>query len=75
LPEVLQDVVRTWEVQRLPQYALELAAAVHRFYDTVPVLQAGETSLLRTRLALVVAVRTVLAKVFDLLGVERREVM
>lgn len=75
LPEVLQDVARTWDVQRLPQYALELAAAVHRFYDTVPVLQAGESDALHARLALVVAVRTVLATVFDLLGIEKLEVM
>lgn len=74
-PEVLQDIARMWEVQRLPQYALELATAVHRFYDTVPVLQAGESDVLKTRLALVVAVRTVLTGVFDLLGVEKREVM
>lgn len=75
LPEVLEDIVRTWEVQRLPQYALELARAVHRFYDTVPVLAAGSPETVRARLALVVAVETVLAKVCDLLGVEKREVM
>lgn len=75
LPEVLEDIARTWEVQRLPQYALEFARAVHRFYDTVPVLRTEERDLLRTRLALTVAAQTVLAKVFDLLGVEKREVM
>ncbi|MDP3685553.1 MAG: arginine--tRNA ligase [bacterium] len=75
LPEVLEDIARTWEVQRLPQYALEFARAVHRFYDTVPVLRTEERDLLRTRLALTVAARTALAKVFDLLGVEKREVM
>ena len=75
LPEVLEDVVRTWEVQRLPQYALDLARAVHRFYDTVPVLAASSPETVRARLALVVAVETVLAKICDLLGVEKREVM
>lgn len=75
LPEVLEDVVRTWEIQRLPQYALDFARAVHRFYDTVPVLRTEERGLLRTRLALTVAAQAVLAKTFDLLGVEKREVM
>ncbi len=73
--EVLEDVVRTWEVHRLPQYALDLARATHRFYDTVSVLSTPEPDLLRARLALVVAVQVALAKVFDLLGVEKREVM
>lgn len=75
LPEVLEDIARTWEVQRLPQYALEFARAVHRFYDTVPVLRTEEQDVLRTRLAIIVAAQTVLATVFDLLGVEKREVM
>ncbi|TSC72750.1 MAG: arginyl-tRNA synthetase [Parcubacteria group bacterium Gr01-1014_38] len=75
LPEVLEDIVRTWEIQRLPQYTLEFARAVHRFYDTVSVLRTEERDLLRMRLALTVTAQTVLAKVFDLLGVEKREVM
>lgn len=75
LPEVLEDILRTWEVPRLPQHALDLARAVHRFYETVPVLAATERDLLRSRLSLVVAVQSVLGAVFDLLGVERREVM
>lgn len=75
LPEVLEDIVRTWEMQRLPQFALEFARAVHRFYDAVPVLRTEERDLLRTRLALTVLAQTMLAKMFDLLGVEKREVM
>lgn len=74
-PEVIQDVARTWEVQRLPQYVLEVAKAVHRFYDSVPVLQAPEGDLLRGRLVLARAADAVLEKCFELLGVERPEVM
>lgn len=75
LPDTLEDVIRTWEVQRLPQYALELARAVHQFYDTVPVLGTKESGLLRSRLALITAAQRTLSTVFDLLGVEKREVM
>lgn len=75
LPEVVEDVVRSWEVHRLTQYAFELARAVHRFYDAVPVLASTERDVLRARLSLVVAAQTVLGVVCDLLGVERREVM
>lgn len=75
LPEILEDIVASWEVHRLPQYALELARTVHRFYDAVPVLAAEVGDVLHARLSLVVAARTTLGVVFDLLGVERREVM
>lgn len=75
LPEVLEDIVRTWDVPILPHYALALAKATHRFYDTVPVLQATESGERQTRLALVLAVRQTLGTVLDLLGVEKREVM
>jgi arginyl-tRNA synthetase len=71
----VEDVVRSWEVHRLPQYAFELARAVHRFYDAVPVLASTERDVLHARLSLVVAAQTVLGVVFDLLGIERREVM
>lgn len=74
-PEVVEDVVRSWEVHRLTHYAFELARAVHRFYDAVPVLASTERDVLRSRLSLVVAAQTVLGAVFDLLGIERREVM
>ncbi len=75
LPEVLEDIVRTWDVPLLAQYALALAQATHRFYDTVPVLQATAQDQLQTRLALVMAIRQTLGTILDLLGVEKREVM
>lgn len=75
LPEVLEDIARTREVQRLPQYALDVARAVHRFYDTVPVLSVPESDLVRGRLILTLAMHSVLEKVFDLLGVEKPSVM
>lgn len=75
LPEILEDIGASWEVHRLAQYALDLARAIHRFYETVPVLSASESDILQARVSLVVAARTVLGVVFDLLGVEKREVM
>jgi len=74
-PEVVEDVAASWEVQRLPHYALELAKAVHLFYDAVPVLAADSNDVKAARLTLVLAAKTTLANTLDLLGVEKRDVM
>jgi arginyl-tRNA synthetase len=74
-PEVVADVAHSWEVQRLPQYAFDLARAIHHFYDTLPVLSAGSNELIAARLTLALAAKTVLGNALDLLGVEKREVM
>lgn len=75
LPEVVEDVAESWEVHRLPRYAYELASAVQKFYDAVPVLQAESEDLQSARLTLVFAAKVTLGVVLDLLGVEKREIM
>lgn len=74
-PEVAEDVAVSWDVQRLPQFALELARTVHQFYDTVSILTAESKELISARLTLALAARTVLGNTLDLLGVEKREIM
>jgi arginyl-tRNA synthetase len=62
------------EPHRLPRYALEVAAAFHKFYDTCRVL-TDEPSLRLGRLALVAATRVVLANTLELCGVSAPERM
>ncbi len=56
-------------------YLMELAAALHRYYAAVPVLNAPEPGLVRARLALLAAVGHVLKGGLALLGVSAPEKM
>ena len=67
-PEVIEDTAKDYQVQRLPQYALDLAAAFHQFYRDCRVVSDDE-NLSQARLALTLAAKTVLKSVFDLMGI------
>jgi len=67
LPELLDIAVRKLEVHHLPHYAQELAAEFHAFYTECQVVSDDEP-LTRARLKLVMAARTVLARVLHLMG-------
>lgn len=75
LPEVVADISRTFEVQGLAYYALELAKAIHVFYKQVPVLGSDDKKLIAGRLQLVLAARKVLGQTLDLLGISKPDVM
>ncbi len=74
-PELVEDVAMTWDVQRIPKYASDLAKAIHLFYEAVPVLTADADDVKAARVTLAIAAKAVLGNTLDLLGVERREVM
>lgn len=74
LPEVVEDTAKDYQAQRLPQYALDLAASFHQFYrDCHVVLE--DKKLSQARLALVQASRIVLKNALDLLGIPAPEKM
>lgn len=75
LPEVVGDITRTFEVQSLAYYALDLAKAVHVFYKHAPVLGLDDKKLMASRLQLVVAARKVLGQTLDLLGLSKPDIM
>lgn len=75
LPEVLDDIVQTQEVQALAYYTLELAKKIHFFYNHVHVLASEDANLMASRLQLVMAARKVLGQALDLLGVSQPDVM
>lgn len=74
-PEIIADIARSFEVQGLAYYALELARSIHIFYKHAPVLAAGDKTLIASRLQLVLAARKVLGTSLDLLGISKPDVM
>lgn len=73
-PALVQKAAGDYQCYYLAEYALELADAFSRFYETTPVLKAEEKER-KTRAAIVVATRTVLTNALKLLGIEVPEKM
>lgn len=73
-PEIVEDSALDYQVQRLPQYAVELATIFHQFYQNCRVISENK-KMSESRLALVLATRTVLKNVLDLLGISAPEKM
>ena len=74
LPGEITIAARLMEPHRLARYVLDLAGLFHTFYNSQRVLVEDE-KLRRARIALVLAVKQVLANVLDLLGVAAPERM
>jgi arginyl-tRNA synthetase len=73
-PEIIEDTAKDYQVQRIPQYATELAAAFHQFYRDCRVL-TEEEDLKEARLALISATKQVLKNTLDLMGISTPERM
>ncbi|OGY85805.1 MAG: arginine--tRNA ligase [Candidatus Kerfeldbacteria bacterium RIFOXYA2_FULL_38_24] len=73
LPEILEEVVRTYEAHHLTTYAQDLARAFHHFYDKCRVIDNDQ--VLASRYQLVKATQIVLAKTLKILGVSAPEKM
>jgi len=74
LPEIIEDITRDYQVQRLPQYAMDLATIFHQFYRDCKVLSEVE-GLREARLALILATKIVLKNTLNLMGVSAPEKM
>lgn len=74
LPEIIEDTVKDYQVQRIPQYAMDLAASFHRFYQDCRVI-SEDKELTGSRIALVLATKIVLKNTLDLMGVSAPEKM
>ena len=74
LPEIVEDTAKDYQVQRLPQYAVELAVSFHRFYEDCRII-SKDKDLTEARLSLVSAGRVVLKNTFDLMGIAAPERM
>jgi arginyl-tRNA synthetase len=73
-PDVVASVAETLEPHRLCSYLYDVAAALSTFYEACPVLRADD-DVRRSRLALCLATRRVLATGLGLLGIEALERM
>jgi arginyl-tRNA synthetase len=73
-PEIIEDTSEDYQVQRLPQYATDLATVFHRFYRDCQVLSEN-SSLKGDRLALALAAKIVLKNTLDLMGISAPEKM
>jgi len=74
LPEIIEDAVKDYQVQRLPQYAIDLATVFHQFYRDCRVI-SDDKELTQARLALVLATKIVLQNTLDLMGISAPEKM
>lgn len=73
-PEIIEDTARDYQVQRIPQYAFDLAVSFHRFYRDCRVL-VGDKFLKEARLALILMTKDILKKSFSLMGISAPEKM
>lgn len=73
-PELLSEVAANFKPHVLCRYLLDLAQAFNEFYHAYPVI-SDDKELMKARLALVEAVRQVLANGLELLGIIPLEVM
>lgn len=69
-PELIGEIAETYEVHKLPYYAIKLADKFHSFYNDLIVLDPQNEEVTAARLKLVNAVRIVLAEVLKLMGVK-----
>jgi len=74
LPEVVEDTAKDYQVQRLPQYATDLAIAFHQFYRDCRVI-SEDKELTKARLSLIMATKIVLKNTLDLMGISAPEKM
>ncbi len=73
-PEIVEDTARDYQVQRLPQYAMDLATAFHKFYRDCRVLTEDKKTS-QARMALLLATKTILKNTLDLMGIKAPERM
>ncbi len=74
-PELIEEIAQSYEVHKLPHYAIRLADRFHSFYNDCKVIDETDKETTQRRLRLIAAVRTVLAETLRLIGVSAPEKM
>ena len=74
LPEIIEDTAKDYQVQRLPQYAIDLADSFHKFYENCRVIDKDK-NLSASRLGLIQATKIVLKNTLYLMGISAPEKM
>jgi len=73
-PTLITNIARTYEVQMLPHYLMNLAGLFHKAYNKYSIIKEEEP-IANARLGLITAVKNVLAKGLELIGVAAPETM
>jgi len=68
-PEIIKETARDYQVQRLPNYALELANTFHGFYEQCKVLSDNQ-ELASSRVGLIKATQIILRNTLGLMGID-----
>ncbi len=74
-PEIIEETVKDYQIQRVPQYAVDLAKSFNGFYRDCQVVIEKDKELKEARIALILAGRIVLKNCLDLIGVGSPERM
>jgi arginyl-tRNA synthetase len=73
-PEIIEDAAKDYQIQRIPQYAIDLATSFHQFYRDCKVL-SEDKELTTARLSLISATKIVLKNTLNLMGISAPERM
>jgi arginyl-tRNA synthetase len=73
-PEIIEDTARDYQLQRIPQYATDLAMAFHHFYQDCRVI-SEDNIVDKSRLDLISAVKIILENTLKLMGISAPEKM
>lgn len=74
-PQIVKEISESYEVHKLPYYAISLADKFHSFYNDCKVIDTENLELTASRIELVEAVKIILGESLRLLGVEAPEKM
>lgn len=70
LPELIEEIAVSYDVHKLPYYAMKLADKFHSFYHDCKVLDEENQELSAARLKIVSSARNVLVEVLGLMGID-----
>lgn len=73
-PEIIEDTSKDYQVQRIPQYAIDLATIFHQFYRDCRVI-SEDKNLTKARLGLILVTKILLKNTLNLMGVSAPEKM
>ncbi|EKE25243.1 MAG: hypothetical protein ACD_5C00239G0002 [uncultured bacterium] len=74
-PELIEEISNSYDVHKLPHYAIKLADKFHSFYDACRVIDEENIQLTKARIMLVLSVKIVLSESLRLIGVSAPEKM
>ena len=74
-PEIIEETINDYQIQRVPQYAIDLAKSFSGFYRDCQVVTEKDEEMRKTRIALLLASRIVLRNCLGLIGVGSPEKM